>query len=79
MTTKKINLNDLKVKSFVTSLESKDSQTLKAGVTPAISVANVAVQAFISGIGIGIAATIIISVLEINSKNNEKNKSEKDQ
>ena len=31
MKTKKINLNELKVESFVTSLEGKDSQTLKGG------------------------------------------------
>lgn len=30
-TTKKLNLNDLKVDSFVTSIENKDSQTIKGG------------------------------------------------
>lgn len=33
MKTKKLNLHDLKVESFITALEKNDSQTLKGGYT----------------------------------------------
>ena len=37
MKTQKLNLNELKVESFVTSLEEKDSQTVKGGSSVACS------------------------------------------
>lgn len=74
MKTKKLNLKDLKVDSFVTSLEIKDAQTVKGGATPTApvvivgasaalcSAAVVAVAgAFVAGValGAGVAAGVI--------------------
>ena len=43
MKTKKLNLNDLKVESFVTSMESKDSKTVKGGTGSPCSVMTVSI------------------------------------
>ena len=53
---KKLNLNDLKVESFVTSLEGKSSQTVKGG-TSGPCIASVTVS-----IALSIAGSIIYSV-----------------
>lgn len=39
----KLNLNDLKVSSFVTSLDSKDAQAVKGGMVQAIALGVIAV------------------------------------
>lgn len=56
MKTKKLNLNNLKVESFVTSLESKDAQTVKGGSSVYTAIANAYIVAVVS---VSVAATLV--------------------
>lgn len=56
MKTKKLNLNDLRVESFVTSLENKGANTVKGGVTTAVCVASMI--SFLSGVIVSATVTI---------------------
>lgn len=67
---KKLNLKDLQVDSFVTSLESKNAETLKGGSHPAVAVAAVAVAASAAIVGAAVALNYVAN--EVDKALNKK-------
>jgi natural product precursor len=63
MKSKKLNLNDLKINSFITSLDKQEENTLKGGTTPecaiAASVASIATTSLIVGVTVSLIITTV--------------------
>lgn len=63
MKTNKLNLKDLKVQSFITSLENNDSQTIKGGSTAFCGIGAGAVAANVAAIGVGAVVALAAGVV----------------
>lgn len=73
MNTKKLNLNELKVSSFVTALGNKNEYTIKGGTGPGTAIDVVPILAATASIVVMFAAVYVYDAISDNSsKNNNK-------
>lgn len=76
MKTQKLNLNNLKVESFVTSLEDRNSQTIKGGSGSTLLCYS-ALVVVVSAFGAGFAASVAATVAKHDAKVNKTEESTK--
>ena len=70
----KLNLNELKVNSFVTSLESKDAQTVKGGTGVLVTVSEPIRFAVATAVLVSITIAVSVVVDAVDAKKEEGKK-----